>query len=105
MFFYATVAAAAVGMYEYPKYCGVVSQYPFTYWGQLTEVYNATTREMQQGCVTSNAKNPAGVVITALNVLMPVVVVGVMTGTYALQYFHNQRLADAVLSSSPSVPS
>jgi hypothetical protein len=104
MFFYATVAAAAMGMY--PKYCGVVSQYPFTYWGQLTEqVHNATTREMQQGCVTGNALIPAGVMITALNVFMPVVVVGVMTGTYALQYFHNQRLADSVLSSSPFVPS
>ena len=88
--FYATVSISAIGVF--PKYC------KFTYgdytsaWIYKDESYNATSDTINEGCVSDAMLSPVGNTVTALNVIMPVVTVGLVLGSLAIRWTDSESL-------------
>ena len=75
-FIYMYSAFAVAAYLTFPKYCGIQNSI-FANYALPGDVYDSTSNEMIQGCVLNNlAKYQAGNVITALNVLCPLLILG-----------------------------
>ena len=83
MAFYAMVSMSAIGLF--PKYCKVTYGDFTSAWVYKDQAYNASTGAVVEGCVTSAMLNPVGNMVTTLNVVMPVVTVGLVLGGFTLR--------------------
>ena len=81
--FYATVSISAVG--TFPKYCKVTYGDYTSAWIYRNTSYNATTDTIIEGCVTDAMLKPIGHAVTTLNIVMPVLTIGLVLGSLAIR--------------------